>query len=156
MLPQDITRWHGTARDNITLGLPATDEQVRTAAHQAGADPVLDALPAGLDTDLSPSFWGGRDLSGGQWQRIAAARAFLRTDARAEEAMYDRIRALAEGRTVVLITHRLGSTRHADRIIVLSDGRIAEEGDHATLLALGGEYAALWTTQARSYTTDAA
>ena len=166
MLPQDIARWQVTARENITLGQDDGDDQaVHAAAKASGADDVLARLPDGLDTNLAPSHWGGRDLSGGQWQRIAGARAFYRADApllicdeptsaldpRAEEAVYDRIRALSTDRTVILITHRLGSTRAADRIIVLDGGRLLEEGTHDSLLANDGEYAAMWKTQARTY-----
>lgn len=166
LLPQDIARWQVSARDNITLGQgDGSDDTVMEAARASGADDVIARLPDGLDTSLAPSQWGGRDLSGGQWQRLAGARAFHREDApllicdeptsaldpRAEEAVYDRIRALSEGRTVVLITHRLGSTRAADRIIVLDGGRLLEEGTHESLLELGGEYATLWQTQARAF-----
>ncbi|WP_406200064.1 ABC transporter ATP-binding protein/permease [Kitasatospora sp. NBC_01560] len=165
ILPQDIARWQTDARQNITLGADHTDDVIMAAAAQAGADDVLAGLPDGLDTNLAPSFWGGRDLSGGQWQRLAAARAFLRADAPvlvcdeptsaldpiAEEAMYERIRRLARGRTVILITHRLGSTRSADRIIVMDRGTVAEEGTHESLIAADGGYAAMWRTQAQTY-----
>ncbi|MFE1558915.1 ABC transporter ATP-binding protein [Streptomyces sp. NPDC058734] len=165
MLPQDIARWQTTARSNITLGQGQTDDAaVLAAARAAGADEVLAELPDGLDTDLSPSQWGGRDLSGGQWQRLAAARAFHRDrpvllcdeptsalDPHAEEAMYERIRSLSAGRTVILITHRLGSTRTADRILVLGGGRVLEEGNHEQLLAADGAYAAMWRKQAATY-----
>ncbi|MFE3577921.1 ABC transporter ATP-binding protein [Streptomyces vinaceus] len=169
MLPQDIARWQTTARLNISLGQGSGDDTaVLAAARAAGADDVLAELPDGLDTDLSPSQWGGRDLSGGQWQRLAAARAFHRDrpvllcdeptsalDPHAEEAMYERIRTLAEGRTVILITHRLGSTRAADRILVLGGGRVVEEGNHEQLLAAGGAYATMWNKQASTYSVTA-
>ncbi|MFE5647573.1 ABC transporter ATP-binding protein [Streptomyces cyaneofuscatus] len=166
MLPQDIARWPVAARENITLGQGDGDDQaVLEAAKLAGADAVIEQLADGLDTNLAPSQWGGRDLSGGQWQRLAGARAFFRKDApvlicdeptsaldpRAEEAMYERIRTLGAGRTVILITHRLGSTRSADRIVVLDHGRLIEEGTHESLLDLDGEYAAMWRTQAQTY-----
>ncbi|MGW0670713.1 ABC transporter ATP-binding protein [Streptomyces sp. NPDC002746] len=166
LLPQDIARWQVSARENITLGQgDGDDESVMAAARASGADDVIACLSDGLDTNLAPSQWGGRDLSGGQWQRLAGARAFHRKDApvlicdeptsaldpRAEEAVYDRIRALSEQRTVILITHRLGSTRAADRIIVLDGGRLLEEGTHGSLLAADGEYATLWRKQARTY-----
>ncbi|MEV3951012.1 ABC transporter ATP-binding protein [Streptomyces halstedii] len=166
ILPQDISRWQTSARDNITLGREGNDSHVQAAAAAAGADTVIEQLPDGLDTYLSPSQWGGRDLSPGQWQRLAAARAFYRSDApllicdeptsaldpRAEEAMYDRIRTLSANRTVILITHRLGSTRNADHIIVLDDGRIHEEGTHDRLLATpDSEYATMWQKQAATY-----
>ncbi|OEJ23133.1 hypothetical protein AR457_37630 [Streptomyces agglomeratus] len=172
MLPQDISRWQTNARDNITLGQGSGDDcTVRAAAVAAGADTVLDALPEGLDTYLSPSQWGGQDLSPGQWQRLAAARAFYRKNApllicdeptsaldpHAEEAMYDRIRALSAGRTVILITHRLGSTRNADHIIVIDQGRLLEEGTHESLMAMpGSEYAAMWDKQAANYSNEGA
>ncbi|MFJ6793951.1 hypothetical protein [Streptomyces sp. NPDC091268] len=115
---------------------------------------------------MRPAQSGGRDFSGGEWQRIAAARAHARKNApllicdeptsaldpRVEQVAYDRIRELATDRTVILITHRLGSTQHADRIIVLDHGRILGEGTHDTLLAADVEYAAMWASQARSYT----
>ncbi|MGY3676582.1 ATP-binding cassette subfamily B protein [Streptomyces sp. TE33382] len=166
MLPQDISRWQASARDNITLGQHGDDAAIVTAATAAGADAVINQLPNGLDTDLSPSYWGGRDLSPGQWQKLAGARAFYRSDApllicdeptsaldpRAEEAMYDRIRKLGVDRTVILITHRLGSTRSADQIIVLDKGQLLEQGTHTTLLATAGsEYAAMWEKQAATY-----
>jgi len=172
MLPQDISRWQTSARDNITLGQgTGTDTAVQRAASAAGADTVINQLPDGLDTYLSPSQWGGRDLSPGQWQRLAAARAFYRKDAplllcdeptsaldpRAEEAMYDRIRELSADRTVILITHRLGSTRNADHIIVLDDGHVLEQGTHLSLLATpGSEYAAMWEKQAATYSSQSA
>lgn len=166
MLPQDISRWQTSARDNITLGQgPGDDASIEAATAAAGADTVIHGLPDGLDTYLSPSQWGGRDLSPGQWQKLAAARAFYRDapvlicdeptsalDPHAEEAMYDRIRALSADRTVILITHRLGSTRSADHIIVLDDGQLLEQGTHAALLATpGSEYAAMWEKQAATY-----
>ncbi|MEU2453888.1 ABC transporter ATP-binding protein [Streptomyces sp. NPDC012765] len=169
MLPQDIARWQATIRENITLGQGnQSDDAVLAAAYAGGATEVIDSLPEGLDTHIRPAQSGGRDLSGGQWQRIAAARAYARTNApllicdeptsaldpRAEQAAYDRIRELAADRTVILITHRLGSTQHADRIVVLDHGRILEEGDHASLLAAGGEYSEMWLAQARAYGTD--
>ncbi|MEU3657797.1 ABC transporter ATP-binding protein [Streptomyces sp. NPDC032161] len=142
------------------------DSSIWNAAVAAGADSLIRERPDGLETYLSPSQWGGRDLSPGQWQRLAAARAFYRDaapilicdeptsarDPRAEEAMYDRIRALAVNRTVILITHRLGSTRNADHIVVLDDGGIREQGTHNALITTpGSEYAAMWTKQAATY-----
>ncbi|MFD7895435.1 ABC transporter ATP-binding protein [Streptomyces sp. NPDC059743] len=170
MLPQDFGRWPVTARENITLGQgPQDDTAITAAAHAAGADTVLATLPDGLDTNLAPSWWGGRDLSGGQWQRLAAARAFYRNapvlicdeptsalDPLAEEAVYERIRTLSTNRTVILITHRLGSTRTADRIIVLDGGEITEEGTHHMLLQHNGTYATMWRAQAQTYNDWAA
>ncbi|MFB6604231.1 ATP-binding cassette domain-containing protein [Streptomyces noursei] len=167
LLPQEFGRWPVTARENITLGQgPEDDYTVLAAAREGGADEVLATLPDGLDTSLAPSWWGGRDLSGGQWQRIAAARAFYRRsapvlicdeptsalDPLAEAAFYERIRQLSVGRTVILISHRLGSTRSADRILVLDEGQIIEEGTHDSLVAMkDGTYASMWRAQANTY-----
>ncbi len=165
MLPQDFARWPVTARENITLGQGDQDERsIAAAAAAVGADTVLRALPDGLDTNLAPSWWGGRDLSGGQWQRIAAARAIYRgapvlicdeptsaLDPLAEEAVYRRIQTLAQGRTVILITHRLGATRSADRILVLDQGILREEGTHESLLDRDTMYATMWRAQADTY-----
>ncbi|MFJ4679236.1 ABC transporter ATP-binding protein [Kitasatospora sp. NPDC088783] len=168
MIPQDVSRWPATARENITLGQgPTDDDAVLAAAEAAGADDVIRRLPDGLETNLAPSQWGGRDLSGGQWQRLAAARAFHRADASlvicdeptsaldplAEAAFYGRVRAIAAGRTVALITHRLGSTRTADKIVVLDGGRIVQHGTHDQLLQdqPDGLYARLWRLQASTY-----
>ncbi|WP_172387195.1 ABC transporter ATP-binding protein [Streptomyces sp. MNP-20] len=167
LLPQDFRRWPVTARENLTLGQgDQHDPDVLSAAHAGGADTVLTTLPDGLDTSLAPSWWGGRDLSGGQWQRIAAARAFYRNapvvicdeptsalDPIAEEAFYHRIRTLSStGRTTIFITHRLSSTRTADRIFVLDGGELIEEGTHDTLASINdGVYATMWHAQADNY-----
>ncbi|MFJ8852327.1 ABC transporter ATP-binding protein [Streptomyces sp. NPDC102437] len=155
LVPQDYTRWPLAARENITLGQPSPDGDtaVHTAAEAAGADTVIAALPHGLDTSLARSWWGGHDLSGGQWQRIAVARAFHRNapvlvmdeptaalDARAEHRIYTRLKALAAGRATLFITHRLANTRLADRIIVLDQGRIAEAGTYDELIAQAGGF----------------
>ncbi|WP_446461085.1 ATP-binding cassette domain-containing protein [Streptomyces sp. BRA346] len=152
LVPQDYTRWPLAARENITLGQPRPegDTAVHAAAQAAGADTVIAALPHGLDTSLARSWWGGHDLSGGQWQRVAVARAFHRDapvlvmdeptaalDARAEHRIYTRLRALAEGRATVFITHRLANTRLADRIVVLHQGRIEQMGTYDELAHQG-------------------
>ncbi|MFJ4880045.1 ATP-binding cassette domain-containing protein [Streptomyces sp. NPDC088745] len=150
MVPQDYTRWPLRARENITLGSPRPDGDtaVLAAAEAAGADTVLAKLPDGLDTSLARSWWGGHDLSGGQWQRIALARAFHRhgtvrvldeptaaLDARAEHRVFSRLRALSATDGVTLfITHRLANARTADRIIVMNQGRIVETGTYDELL----------------------
>ncbi|CAL9629055.1 ATP-binding cassette domain-containing protein [Streptomyces sp. enrichment culture] len=143
VVPQDYTRWPLAARENITLGQPRPegDSAVHAAAEAAGADSVIAGLPHGLDTSLARSWWGGHDVSGGQWQRLAVARAFHRDapvlildeptaalDARAEHRILTRLRALASGRTTVFITHRLVNTKLADRIYVLDEGRIVQAG----------------------------
>ena len=160
---QDFVRYQLSAADNIALGRPesASDRAgVVGAASQAGADEFLSRLEKGYDTILSKAF-GGIDLSIGQWQRVALARAFFRNasfiildeptaalDARAEYALFERIRELRQGRTVLLISHRFSTVRSADRIYVLKKGEIAESGTHAELMALGGLYAELYNLQA--------
>lgn len=164
MVPQDYTRWPLAARENITLGQPRPDgdRAVHTAAQLAGADAVLTELPDGLDTSLARSWWNGHDLSGGQWQRIAIARAFHRDapvlildeptsalDARAEHRVFSRLRALSDGgRSTLFITHRLVNTRGADMIVVMHKGAIAEQGTYRQLINLpGGIFAELHRLQ---------
>jgi ATP-binding cassette subfamily B protein len=164
---QDFERFRLTARENIGFGrITAIDdgEAVRAAARQSGAASFVEELPDGYDTPLGPEYVGGTDLSVGQWQRIALARAFFRgapvvildeptaaLDPRAEKELFDLIRTLLAGRTVLLISHRFSSVRSADRIYVLDTGRVVESGDHETLMALGGLYAELFTLQAAAY-----
>ncbi|RJL32442.1 ABC transporter ATP-binding protein [Bailinhaonella thermotolerans] len=162
VIAQDHTRWPLTARHNITMG--SEHGSLAEAASVAGADEVIEELPYGYATLLDRRFKDGQELSGGQWQRIAVARGFYRDarllicdeptaalDARAEHALFERVRAHADGRTVLLITHRLASVRYADRIYVLDHGRVAEEGTHAELIAADGLYADLYNLQARAY-----
>ncbi|WP_084000509.1 ABC transporter ATP-binding protein [Actinomadura kijaniata] len=168
VIAQDHTHWPMTAADNIAMGDPLTDPrvaaEVRAAAADSGADEVVDGLPHGFDTLLDKRFAEGQELSGGQWQRLAAARGFYRRapllicdeptaalDARAEHQLFERLREHADGRTVLLITHRLASVRHADRIYVLEGGRVVAHGDHASLMAEDGLYAELYTLQASAY-----
>ncbi|GLZ14576.1 multidrug ABC transporter permease [Actinomadura sp. NBRC 104425] len=170
VVAQDHTHWPMTAADNIALGDDPDSGPVRRAVEEAaaesGADEVIAKLPHGLATLLDKRFVDGCELSGGQWQRLAAARGFYRDapllicdeptaalDARAEHRLFEQIRhhAAARGRTVLLITHRLASVRHADRIYVLDGGRVIEEGDHEHLMSLGGLYAELYELQASAY-----
>ncbi|MFJ9703064.1 ATP-binding cassette domain-containing protein [Streptomyces fradiae] len=152
VVPQDYTRWPLAARENITLGQPRPegDSAVHAAAEAAGADSVIARLPQGLDTSLARSWWGGHDVSGGQWQRLAVARAFHRDapvlvldeptaalDARAEHRIFTRLRELASGRTTIFITHRLVNTKLADRIYVLAQGRIVQSGTFDELVSEG-------------------
>ncbi len=170
---QDFVRYELPARDNIGFGaverLPTagSDERLSAIAERAGATPILAALPNGLDTVLSRRFVGGTDLSGGQWQRIALARALTAVDAgakvlildeptahldvRAEADLYERFLDLTHGLTTIVISHRFSTVRRADRIVVLQDGRITEDGNHAALVAAGGQYAQLFQLQALRY-----
>ncbi len=168
---QDFVRWETSASDNVALGRVGArpDPQERAAAvaralAQVGLQEELAALPSGVDTQLSRFAPGGADLSGGQWQRLAVARALYRDapvllldepsaalDPRAEAELFGHVRTLLAGRTVVLITHRLASVRSADRIAVLREGRVVEVGDHAALMAAGGLYAELFMLQAAGY-----
>jgi ATP-binding cassette, subfamily B, bacterial len=155
--------YHATALDNIALGdvtRPAEQAAIRRAARSAGADEVIQRLPQGYDTLLGKWFAEGTELSGGEWQRLALARAFLRQapvilldeptsfmDSWSEADWFARLRELALGRTTLLITHRFTIAMRADMIHVLHDGRIVESGSHAELLALGGRYAQSWQVQ---------
>ncbi|MFJ4683453.1 ABC transporter ATP-binding protein [Streptomyces sp. NPDC088789] len=169
MVAQDFKRWPFTARVNVAVGrsaAPITEERLTAAVGEAGADEVVADLPNGLDTLLARHFSGGHELSGGQWQRLGIARAAYRRgrilivdeptaalDARAEAEVFDKIRALAgTGQTVVLITHRLASVRHADLVHVLDHGRLVESGTPDELLAGGGIYAELYALQAEQFT----
>ena len=163
---QAFTHYHLTLAENVGVGEPAMlgdRERVRAAAVRAAVDEFASGLAQGYDTLLGPEA-GGTDLSGGQWQRVAAARAFFRDadvlvldeptaalDPLAELAVFERFVELAEGKTAVLISHRLGMARLADRVLVLREGKLLEDGAHAALVKAGGEYAALFGAQARWY-----
>jgi ATP-binding cassette subfamily B protein/ATP-binding cassette subfamily C protein len=164
VIAQDHANWPLTVLDNITMGRDLDEALLESAAASSGADSVIAGLANGYDTLLARQFKDGAELSGGQWQRIAAARGFYRSapllimdeptaalDARAEYSLFASLRDLAKGRTVLIITHRLASVRHADRIYVLSHGQVSESGDHAHLMKLGGQYASLYTLQASQY-----
>lgn len=178
---QDFVRYQLTARENIGLGKPSTldaapgtpaagdPDGIAKAAEQAGALHIVEALPDGFDTILSKQFKGGRDLSLGQWQRIALARAFYRDapfvildepsaslDPRAEADLFSKVHSLLGGRTVLLISHRFSSVRYADRIYVMRSGRIVEQGTHSELMRAQGLYADLFTLQAAAYVEGAA
>ena len=164
---QDYAKFHLSARDNIWVGniaLPTDSPAIADAARRTGADEVIDALPNGYDTMLGRQFESGVELSIGQWQKLALARAFLRQtplivldeptaalDPRAEAAVFDQFHELARGRTAIFISHRLSTVRHADRILVMVNGQIAESGAHEELVERAGVYATLFETQARHY-----
>ena len=164
---QDFVRYQFTVAENIGLGwVPALDDRARIekAAGAGGADAVVAQLPRGYEPMLGGYFEAGQELSVGQWQKIAIARAFMRDaevlildeptaslDAEAEHEMWTRFKALAHGRTAILISHRMSTVRLAERIVVLRGGRIEEVGSHAELLARDGRYAHLFRLQAAGY-----
>ena len=164
---QDFMRYDMTARQNIAVGrieIEARNDEIELAARKSLANAVISRLPLGYDQVLGRRFEGGLDLSGGEWQKIALARAYLRDaqilvldeptaalDARSEHEVFERFAELAAGKTALLISHRFSTVRMADRIVVLADGRIAEQGSHTDLLRRGGEYAEMFELQASSY-----
>lgn len=164
---QDFVRYNLTARENIWLGnveLPRDHQRIVDAAQRSGAHPVVEKLSRGYDTLLGRWFEDGEELSIGEWQKVALARAFLRDaaiivldeptsamDARAESELFTKFRQLSEGRTAILISHRFSTVRMADRIFVLEGGKIIESGTHDELASLGGKYAKLYEAQARFY-----
>jgi ATP-binding cassette subfamily B protein len=165
---QDYVQYYLSARENIWLGnvaLSPDSEAIELAARQSGAEAVIRRLPQGFDTLLGHQFRKGQELSIGEWQKVALARAFLR-DARivvldeptsfldplAEAELFAQFRKLIEGRMGVLISHRFSTVRMADTIYVLEGGRITERGSHDQLLRQGGTYAHLFEVQARNYT----
>jgi ATP-binding cassette, subfamily B, bacterial len=165
---QDFNHYQFSLRENVGFGdLPhlAEEVRVRRAIERGGAETVVAELPKGLDTQLGRWFVGGAELSGGQWQKIALARAFMREeadilildeptaalDAEAEKAVFDRFRALARERTSLLISHRFPTVRMADRIVVIEHGQIIEEGSHDKLVQAGGRYAQFFKIQAEGY-----
>ena len=161
---QDFTSYHLTARENIIFGDLEHPERMEASSIAGGAASVVDGLTAGYETMLGPTF-GGRDLSGGEWQRLATARSFMREspwlvvldeptaalDPLAEQAVYERFIERSKGRTSVLISHRLSSVRTCERILVIDNGTIVEDGDHETLLANDGLYAQFFKAQAQWY-----
>jgi len=164
---QDFMRYEMTVRENIGVGhveVPHSEADLETAAHKSLADEVVKKLPGGYDQMLGRRFVSGVDLSGGEWQRIALARAYLRDaqllildeptaalDAKSELEVFERFAELTAGKMALLISHRFSTVRMADRIVVLSGGRLVEEGTHRQLIALGGQYAAMFEMQAASY-----
>jgi len=165
---QDFVRYQFSAAENIGLGEPSRLEDrelVARAAERAGAGGLLASLPQGLDTVLGGWFEAGHEISAGQWQKLAVARAFMREqaevlildeptasiDAEAEHELFERFRQLAADRTAIVISHRFSTVRIADRIAVLHGGRLVELGSHRELLARDGRYAHLFRLQAQGY-----
>ena len=163
---QDFMRYEMSAKGNIAVGRidAECDADIRAAARKSQADSVIARLPGGYEQLLGRRFEGGLDLSGGEWQKVALARAYLRDaqllildeptaalDARSEYEVFQRFSELTEGKMALLISHRFSTVRMADRIVVLENGRIVEQGNHKQLMAVGARYAEMFELQASSY-----
>jgi ATP-binding cassette, subfamily B, bacterial len=165
---QDFNRYQLALRENIGFGSKehmSDAERITRAADRGGAAEVIAQLGGNIDAQLGRWFKDGAELSGGQWQKVAISRAFMREeadilvldeptaalDAVAEHAVFERFRTLAEGRTTLVISHRFPTVRMADRILVLDGGRVVEEGSHDELVAKAGQYARLFALQAEGY-----
>jgi ATP-binding cassette subfamily B protein len=164
---QDFVRFQMSASHNIAVGRieeKQNVERIQTSAAQSLADSVIAKLPQGYDQIIGRRFAKGVDLSGGEWQKIALGRAYMRDaqllildeptaalDARAEHEVFQRFAELTQGKTAVLISHRFSTVRMADRILVIEGGQLLELGSHEELLARAGRYAELFSLQARGY-----
>lgn len=171
---QDFVRYELPARENVGFGAADHLSDVAAlddAAAKAGASEVIGSLPDGWSTVLSPAYTGGRDISGGQWQKVALARALFAVrggakvlvldeptanlDIRSEAELFERFLAMTSGITTVLVSHRFSTVRHADQICVVEDGRVSELGSHQSLLAAGGRYAEMFELQASRFRVGA-
>ena len=164
---QDFAQFALTFHENIAVGAYVADAgagRIEQAAQWAGADEVAAQLPHGYATELTRQFAGGVELSGGEWQKVALARGFVRDaalvildeptaalDAEAEYRLFEQFRELVQGKTALIISHRFSTVRMADHIVVLDEGRVIEAGSHAALVAQGGRYATLYEMQAGRY-----
>ena len=164
---QDFVRFQMTASNNIAVGRIDEKEnrtRIQTSAAQSLADTVINKLPAGYDQMIGRRFAKGVELSGGEWQKMALGRAYMRDaqllildeptaalDARAEHEVFQRFAELTQGKTAVLISHRFSTVRMADRILVIENGQLLEIGSHQELLAKNGRYAELFRLQAKGY-----
>ncbi len=168
VLFQDYNQYQLKVRENVGFGSVENMEdlpRIQRATERGGAGELVSSLAGGLDAPLGRWFQNGTELSGGQWQKIALARAFMREDAdilvldeptaaldaEAEHAVFERFRELAEGRTTIVISHRFPTVRMARQIVVLDHGSIAELGSHDELVARGGKYARMFALQAEGY-----
>ena len=167
MMFQDYAAYQLSARENIGVGSVSQVDDlaaVTTAAERSGADSVIGSLPKGYETNLGKWFDEGHELSGGEWQKVALARAFMRDaqilildeptaslDAQAEHELFERIRDLAAGKMAIFISHRFSTARKADKILVLDEGKLIESGTHDELILFNGQYASLFELQAASY-----
>jgi ATP-binding cassette subfamily B protein len=164
---QDFMHYEMTAHENIAVGrveVPHTIDEIEYAARKSLASEVIAKLHGGYEQMLGRRFEGGVDLSGGEWQKLALARAYLRNaqllildeptaalDARSEFEVFQRFAELTHGKMALLISHRFSTVRMADRIVVLEAGRLVEEGSHSQLITLGGRYAEMFEMQAANY-----
>jgi ATP-binding cassette subfamily B protein len=164
---QDYAKYHLTARENIWFGdirLPPNDEKITIASDRSGAHEVINRLPENYDTVLGKWFEKGEELSTGQWQKVALARAFLRNsqlivldeptsamDPKAEYEVFKTFRELLQNQAAILISHRLSTVKMADHIYVLEQGELIESGTHTELMSLGGAYAEMFERQAQQY-----
>jgi ATP-binding cassette subfamily B protein len=164
---QDFVRYEMTVAENIGVGRVSgmnDERRLRQAAKWSGAEEIIERLPQGLHQKLGRRFYGGIDISGGEWQRIALARAYMRDaqffildeptaslDAKAEREVFDHFADLTRGKMALLISHRFSTVKTADRILVLSGGKIIEDDDHQGLMARGGLYSRLFTLQAENF-----
>lgn len=161
---QDFAKYYIGMKDNISIGDVHSEGKELEAAHLAGLDEVISNLSNGIDTPLGKIIKGGQDLSGGQWQRVAIARSLISQapikildeptsalDPISESLLYNEFEKLMQGKTTVFISHRLGSTKLADEILVIDDGKIIERGTHEVLMALDGQYASMFEAQKEWY-----
>jgi ATP-binding cassette subfamily B protein len=167
VLFQNFAQYWFTARENIGIGNILeiqNTEKIKQAAAKSGADIMIEALPQTYENLLSPAFEGGIDLSGGQWQMIGIARGMFADpklivldeptsalDALAEAKVFEEIEHIAEGTTMFIVSHRFATVRNADRIFVLEQGHVTEQGSHQELMAMKGLYHKMFTTQAEGY-----
>ncbi|KKS11740.1 MAG: ABC transporter, ATP-binding/permease protein [Candidatus Daviesbacteria bacterium GW2011_GWB1_41_5] len=167
VLFQDFNKYEYPVKDNIAFGKIFDNVglgKIKEAAKMAGADSMIKSFDEGYDQMLGKTFEKGKDLSGGQWQKIALARAFLRNapvlildeptaslDAKAESEVFNRVEKLSRDKTVIIISHRFSTVRNADKIYVIEKGKIMESGNHQELMAKNGQYATLFKLQAKGY-----